>query len=215
MTDPMSGPAPQCPWCSAVLSAVGTEQCSSCGAQLVSAPGADTDIKGVTTLDAEAILRSRSASSRPRSGLLALITGDEAEAASAREHQASLAQPSDAVRREMARLEMEARRAEAEAERTALRAAAMAELGITVDDLAAAEAAAMTGHGSEQVAPEEVPAPESPAEPESPAGTQAVEAEADAIEAESGEWPAELEPVDEAPDEALRETPPGETPPAS
>jgi hypothetical protein len=98
----------------------------------------------------------------------------------------------------------------------------MAQLGITVDDLAAAEAAAMTGHGSEQAVPEEMSAPELPAEPEKPAGTQGIEADADAIGADadaigadSGEWPAELEPVDEAPDEASGEIPPGENPPAS
>jgi ribosomal protein S27E len=196
MTDPTSGSAPQCPWCSAVLAAPGAEQCSSCGAQLVSAPGADTDIKGVTTLDAEAILRARSASSRPRSGLLALITGDEAEAASAREHQESLAQPSGEVRREMARLEMEARRTDEEAERTALRAAAMAQLGITVDDLAAAEAAAMAGHEA-GLAPADLPAPNH---------------DAAAPDDDAAAWPAELHPVDDAPAAEVPAEAPSEEP---
>lgn len=183
MTDPMSGPVPQCPWCSAALPPGGGEQCPSCGAQLVSPPGTATDIKGVTTLDAEAILRGRSESSRPRGGLLSLITGDEADAASARQHQESLAQPSEAVRREMARLELEARRTAEEAELTALRAAAMAELGITVDDIAAAEAAAMEGPDVEPPAPA---APDVAAPDADPHGT----------------WPAELEPIEQSADGA-------------
>lgn len=174
MTDPTSGPVPRCPWCSTALPAPGIEQCPSCGAQLVTVPGSDTEIRGVTTLDAEAILRARSELNRPRTRLLSLITGDEVEAASAREHQESLAQPSDEVRREMARLEAEARRAAEEAERTALRAAAMAELGITVDDLAAAEAAEFAGHSGEETPgepslDEETPVDDAPAA-DAPAG---------------------------------------------
>jgi hypothetical protein len=190
MTDPTSGPMPRCPWCSAALPVPGIEQCPSCGAQLVTTQGAETDIKGVTTLDAEAILRARSELNRPRTRLLSLITGDETEAASAREHHESLAQPSEEVRREMARLEAEARRAAEEAERTALRAAAMAELGITVDDLAAAEAASMAGHTADTPAepadapaePADAPAEpaDAPAEPAGPADAPAEPAEGQA-----------------------------------
>jgi hypothetical protein len=176
MTDPTSGSVPRCPWCSAALPVPGVEQCPSCGAQLVTTPGAETDIKGVTSLDAEAILRARSELNRPRTRLLSLITGDEAEAASARENQASLAQPSSEVRREMARLEMEARRAAEEAERTALRADAMAQLGIHVDDLPAEEAAVLAGHEA----------------PDPGAGT-------DPAATADDSWPAELHPVDDGP----------------
>jgi len=179
MSEPMSGSAPRCPWCSAVVPEPGPEQCPSCGAQLVGTPGGDADIKGVTTLDAEAILRARSEMNRPRNRLLSLLTGDEEEAASAREHQESLAQPSDDVRREMRRLEMEARRTADEAERTALRAAAMAQLGISMDDLAAAEAARVAD-GDELAAVED------------DAGVPAADAAP-----ERGEWPPELQPVDE------------------
>jgi hypothetical protein len=182
---------PRCPWCSAALPALGIEQCPSCGAQLVTTQGAETDIKGVTTLDAEAILRARSELNRPRTRLLSLITGDEAEAASAREHHASLAQPSEEVRREMARLEAEARRAAEEAERTALRADVMTQLGIHVDELPAEDAAALLGH--------EGAGPDADAEPqaEPDAGVEPPE--------EPGEdGPAELHPAADAPAEDSR-----------
>jgi hypothetical protein len=215
MTDPTSGPVPRCPWCSAALQSPGDEQCPSCGAQLVTASGTDSEIKGVTTLDAEAILRARSESSRPRGRFLSLITGDEEEAASAREHQESLAQPSDEVRREMARLEMEARRSAEEAERTALRAAAMAQLGITVDDLAAAEAAAMAGHQADEhaPAPDEIAAgeiaPGDSAPDDSAPGDSAPDDSAPGDGDEHETWPAELHPADEEPAREPAEESPG------
>jgi hypothetical protein len=141
MSDPMSGSVPRCPWCSAPLSIPGAERCLVCDAQLVAPPGLQADIKGVTSLDAEAILRARSEAARPRGGLLSLITGDAEEAASARANQASLAIPSDDVRREILRMEREAQLAAQQAEAMALRADAMAQLGIHADELAAAEAA--------------------------------------------------------------------------
>jgi predicted amidophosphoribosyltransferase len=76
MADPTTGTAPRCQWCSAPLPAADLDICPSCGATLSSAP--DTgEIRGVTTLDTEAILRSRSEASRPRSRLLSFITGEE------------------------------------------------------------------------------------------------------------------------------------------
>ena len=78
MADPMSGPITRCPWCSAELSIPGAESCLQCGATLVSAPGTQQEIRGVTALDPEAILRGRSETSRPRSGLFSFITGKSA-----------------------------------------------------------------------------------------------------------------------------------------
>src|SRR5512139_4088566 len=111
MADEMSGSNTRCPWCSAELPVPGVEQCPSCGAALTTATGTEPDIRGVTTLDPEAILRARSEVSRPRSRILSFITGetpvetDEADAT-------SFAPPSDEVRREMLRLQIEAERAD-------------------------------------------------------------------------------------------------------
>ena len=77
MADPMTGPVTRCPWCSADLPIPGAERCLACGAALVSQTGGpDAEIKGVTTLDTEAILRARSEVARPRSRLLSFITGE-------------------------------------------------------------------------------------------------------------------------------------------
>ena len=75
----------------------------------------------MTTLDAEAILRARSESSRPRSRLLSFITGDT-DNAEPREPASpgSVAPPPDEVRREMLRLKLEAERADLESEVLAL-----------------------------------------------------------------------------------------------
>jgi hypothetical protein len=77
MADPMSDPITHCPWCSILLPAPEVENCPSCGAALTAVPGSPADIKGVTTLDTEAILRARSEVSRPRGNrLLSFITGE-------------------------------------------------------------------------------------------------------------------------------------------
>ena len=76
MADPMTGPAPHCQWCSALLPAADLPTCPSCGATLTSTTGGE-EIKGVTTLDPEAILRARSEVARPRSRLLSFITGEQ------------------------------------------------------------------------------------------------------------------------------------------
>ena len=143
MADPMSGSIAHCPWCSAELPVPDVAQCPSCGAALITATGTEPDIRGVTTLDPEAILRARSETTRPRSRILSFITGetpvetDEAEAA-------SVAPPSAEVRREMLRLQLEAELADLEAETIALKADVIAERGIRVADLAPDEAQADT-----------------------------------------------------------------------
>lgn len=158
----MTGSVPRCPWCSAQLPIPGAERCPSCDAALVTTSGTDPDIKGVTTLDTEAILRARADVARPRSSFLSFLTGDATEAASAREHQESLAEPSNAVKREMLRLELDAKQRELVAENVALKAEAMTELGIHVHDLEAAEAAELAqAHEGIQAseAPPVAPAP--------------------------------------------------------
>jgi len=138
----MSGPITRCPWCSAELSIPGAETCLACGATLVGPSGGpDAEIRGVTTLDPEAILRARSDVSRPRSRILSFITGDVAPDTGEPASPASLAPPPDDVRREMLRLQAEAERADIEAETVALKSDVLAKQGISLADLAAADAA--------------------------------------------------------------------------
>jgi len=135
MSETEGGSLARCPWCSAELPAVlpadAATTCPSCGAALTSATGNEPDIRGVTTLDHEALLRARSEVSRPRGRLFSFITGDTTTAAPLKpEELASLAPPDSAVRREMMRLELEAQRAELEAESLALRTDAVMEQGL-------------------------------------------------------------------------------------
>jgi hypothetical protein len=133
MADPMTGPAPRCQWCSALLPAPDLATCPSCGATLTSTTGGE-EIRGVTTLDPEAILRARNEAARPHNRLLSFITGEQAVEVGGPEEAESLAPPDDAVRREMLRLEIEAERADLEAEAVALKTDLVVEQGI---DLAA------------------------------------------------------------------------------
>jgi hypothetical protein len=138
MADPTTGTAPRCQWCSAPLPAADLDICPSCGATLSSAP--DTgEIRGVTTLDTEAILRSRSEASRPRSRLLSFITGEEPVELGGPEEAESLAPPDDAVRREMLRLQFEAERADLEAESIANKTDVVLDEGIDLATLGNAE----------------------------------------------------------------------------
>jgi hypothetical protein len=166
MADPMSGPEARCPWCSALLPEAAVERCPSCDAQLVTSNGADPNLPGVTTIDAEAILRARSEVGRSRGGIMAFLTGVEPPPDSGGSA-ASLAPPPEAVRREMLRLELEAARADAAAEQVALKADVVVDRGIHLDDLAAETGPGDAGSG--ETAPEAAPEAETPSEP--PAGS--------------------------------------------
>src|SRR5215204_3349339 len=135
MADPMTGPAPHCQWCSAPLPAAELATCPSCGATLTSTTGGE-EIKGVTTLDPEAILRARSEVARPRSRLLSFITGEQAVEVGGPEEAESLAPPDDAVRLEMLRLELDAERADLEAEAVSMKADVVVEQNIDLVALA-------------------------------------------------------------------------------
>ena len=135
MADPMTGPAPRCQWCSAPLPAPDLAICPSCGATLNSAAPTD-DIKGVTTLDTEAILRARAEVARPRSRILSFITGEVPVDTPGEAEAASLAPPDDAVRLEMLRLQLEAERADLEAETVSLKTETVLEQGIDLAALA-------------------------------------------------------------------------------
>jgi hypothetical protein len=83
-------------------------------------------VPGVTSIDAEAVLRGRS-SARPRGGLLGLLsgeTGDTVEAPSAAEL-SSLAPPAADVRIEIIRLELDAERQRLEGEAAGMAADAV------------------------------------------------------------------------------------------
>jgi len=99
---------PRCPWCSAELKE-DPVSCPSCGAALREETGAE--IPGVTQLDPASTETARPA---PRSrGLIGWLSGQyEAEAPNER---ASVEPPTEEVRAEMARLEMEAIQAEIDA----------------------------------------------------------------------------------------------------
>ena len=113
MTGPASDPTrpeqvARCPWCSAEVSG-DPARCPSCGAALREESSAD--IPGVTQLDPAAT----TARPTPRSrGLLGWLSG-EYEGAEAAGERASVEPPSEAVRAEMARLEIEAIQAQLEA----------------------------------------------------------------------------------------------------
>jgi hypothetical protein len=140
MAESMSGPVSQCPWCSAPLPDPAVERCPSCGAHLA-ATGAEGEIKGVTTLDTEAILRARSEVGRPRSRILSFITGEVVpETGDGPASPESLAPPPDDVRREMLRLQLEAERADLAAETVALKSDELAKRGIHLSEIGVDEA---------------------------------------------------------------------------
>jgi hypothetical protein len=177
MADSMSGSAANCPWCSEPLPDPGIVQCPSCGAALAAVPDAPTEIKGVTTLDTEAILRARSEVARPPRGnrLLSFITGEVPVDDGPPANPASLAPPPDAVRREMMRLQFEAEQADLAAEMVALKSDELARRGIHVSELGGPEAGV---EGEVTVAADETP----PGAPDQP-----------------GSWPAELTPDEPEP----------------
>jgi hypothetical protein len=133
-----------CPWCSASVPAT-VATCPSCGAALRDA--ADGDIAGVTQIDPAAILKTRRI--KPRGRLTSWLTGDVPDED---ESGLKVEPPSDAVRREMLRLELAA--LDAELETKAQQAAAQR-------DLLSADAASPVAPAS--------PAPVPPSEPPSDA----------------------------------------------
>jgi hypothetical protein len=132
---------PRCMWCSAELPSDHETVCPSCGATLIGE--GDSQVPGVTAIDAEAIVRAgRPVKPRQRSRLMSWISGDyEIEEAPA--PPGSLAPPPLAVRREMLRLELEAQVANLQAEAGAMAAEEAVESGTTIaeTDIGAALAA--------------------------------------------------------------------------
>jgi hypothetical protein len=172
MAEPMTGPNALCPWCSAPLPDPAIERCPSCAAALTAVPNAPSEIKGVTTLDTEAILRARSEASRPQRSnrLLAFITGATPSDVSRPDNPEVFAPPPDEVRREMLRLQLEAERADLAAETIALKADELARRGIHLSELGGDVAGPETAAGAEAT-----PGPGAAPDPEA-------------------SWPAELHP---------------------
>ena len=172
----MTGPITFCPWCSAQLPDPAIERCPSCEAALTAVPDAPTDIKGVTMLDTEAILRARSEAARPQRAnrLLSFITGEVPIDTSTSASPEVYAPPPNDVRREMLRLQLAAERADLAAETVALKADELARRGVHLSEL---------GGLDDATSPGATPG----LEPASATGPE-------------GSWPAELHPDESEPE---------------
>src|SRR4051812_5324743 len=114
MADDATLTVSRCPWCSASLSSTTLATCPSCGATLKG--DGEAQLPGVTTLDTDAILRAKSAVARPRTLFLSFIGGEVEGGGTPPADLDSIAPPTDAVLREMRRLELAAEVANLEAE---------------------------------------------------------------------------------------------------
>jgi hypothetical protein len=114
-----SGETTTCPWCSATVP-VEAAICPSCGASLRDA--ADGDILGVTQVDPAAVVRTKRIRSRNIAAFLGVGDGPDDE-----ESTGKVEPPSEEVKREMLRLELEAIDAEIEAKAQAAAAQATLE----------------------------------------------------------------------------------------
>ena len=167
MAKSMSDPITHCPWCSVLLPAPGAEKCPSCGAALTAVPDSPAEIKGVTTLDTEAILRARSEVSRPRGNrLLSFITGEIPVDTSTPAAAEVFAPPPEDVRREMLRLQMDAQRADLAAETVALKSDELARRGHPHLGAGGGRAGGPTRSRSRECTPARCAEPEPETEPE-------------------------------------------------
>jgi hypothetical protein len=123
LDDAMTGastPLPRCMWCSAELPSDHETTCPTCGATLIGE--GDSQVPGVTAIDAEAIIRAgRDTKPRQRSRLLSWISGEYPDE-DVPAPPGSLDPPSADVRREILRLELEAQVANLQAEAGAMAA---------------------------------------------------------------------------------------------
>jgi hypothetical protein len=132
-----SASLPRCMWCSAELPSDNEVTCPSCGATLIGE--GDTQLPGVTAIDAEAIVRAgRPIKTSSRNRLMSWISGDY-EDDDQPAPPGSLSPPPPEVRREILRLELEAQVANLQAEADSMAAEAAVESGVPIDAEAAAE----------------------------------------------------------------------------
>ncbi|HJW22010.1 MAG TPA: hypothetical protein VJ506_06250 [Candidatus Limnocylindrales bacterium] len=192
---------PRCPWCSSVVPAA-AERCPSCGAALrEAAASAQDEIPGVTHVDPVLGMRRQLARPNRLVGWLADVDTEPAPtidlaataafaAAGARALEGSgadsIAPPSDEVRREMQRLELEALKAELEERAADARVAAMdagrdaraVAPGAEAEALAAAEEARAAHADTPAAASDAAPAAANPDGPAQSASANPLDAEA-------------------------------------
>jgi hypothetical protein len=171
VTTGTSAPLPRCMWCSAVLPSDSETVCPSCGATLIGE--GDSQVPGVTAIDAEAIVRgARAARSKPRSRLMSWISGEYEEEGEEPAPPGSLSPPPPEVRREMLRLELEAQVANLQAEAGAIAAEAAVESGLPIG-VAEEPAPDEAVPADEAATPDAAPAPEAVTTPDAaPAATE-------------------------------------------
>lgn len=127
-------PGPTCPWCSAPLPAADAAVCPACGARLVETT--DVEIPGVNAVDPELVAMASAPRKLKRTFGALLVGNDDAVPAAGETERkalarpevemAAFARPDDDVRREILRLEMEARQAALRGEAAAREAAGAA-----------------------------------------------------------------------------------------
>ncbi len=154
---------PHCPWCSAALPDVEAASCPSCGARLVAPEG--VAVPGVTELDST-FVTGGSLARNPRSSLNVPFLGGSDRHDPTPEELNAVAHPDVAVRREILRLELEARLLQLRNEARAMETEAV---GLADDPPAVlpVEPLSLATPGPETPRPE-MPAPEAPG-PEPPA----------------------------------------------
>src|SRR4051794_34833503 len=124
MADPLTPTDPGttvCPWCSAAVTPE-TAICPSCLAILRS--DEEHDLPGVTSVDAASLLTRRPPQ---RSKLLAWLGGDEVEPPATIAEVDAIARPDEDVKREILRLELEARISNLQAEADSILSDALVE----------------------------------------------------------------------------------------
>ena len=99
-----SGETKVCPWCSATVP-VEAQTCPSCGASLGDAP--EGDLPGLTQIDPAAVTRTRRIKVPKFAAFLGVVDGPDTELSTGK-----VEPPTEAVRREMLRLELAALKAE-------------------------------------------------------------------------------------------------------
>jgi hypothetical protein len=167
--DPMPDPEPgsaeagRCPWCSAALPVADAEECPSCRARLVEEAG--VEIPGLTSVD-PVLLAAAAAPRKVKRNLATLLVGSDNETPlPSLAEMPALALPAADVRREMIRLEMDARLASLQAEvsaRNAEGAVWLARDATLEATPAAAPAPTPVGDATPGARPETPPAVEAP-----------------------------------------------------
>jgi hypothetical protein len=168
---PQSGPADagRCPWCSAVLPTPGAAVCPTCQARLVEEE--EVEIPGVTSVYPD-LLASSAAPRKIKRTFGALFVGDDNDVSLPSEAELpAIAPPDLEVRREMLRLELDARLAALQAEVTLIESESGARPALPVEPAEAGEPVEEPAPEPSDAAVGEPPAGEPPAG-EPPAGAE-------------------------------------------